>query len=263
MDEYLSVRKILVEEWENKITFVDRLKEKYEPLYEKIANHPFLVEIEKGKLPLEKFLVFAKQNQYYISEVRAAASVGAARAATDSERRIMLGLTQIAPLELSEYSFGKLAVAAGVPIGEIKSILEDSDFPLPATRAYTDFMYKEFATKPAGVALASFISCPWTYASVDIGGLSCGKIFAKALNEHYGIDKEATDKYIFDYEIKSLAPGIKAMKDALNKAAEEASPAMLKILESNFRRDIEFEYMFWDMAYKHEPNKNREFGSYF
>ncbi len=259
-----NTREVLVDEWENKSTFVDQLREKYDHLFQKIAEHPFLLEIEEGKLPLEKFLFYAKQNEYYISELRSAASAGAARATTDSERRIMMMIVSMFPLELSEYCFGKLSVAAGVPDEEIKAILEDPDFPLPATRAYTDFMYKEFATKPAGVATASFITCPWTYSSVDIGGLSCGKTFAKALHDHYGVDKKITEEYIEHYETdEDFAIGIKALKDAVNKDAEEGNDKMRNILESNFKRDVEYEYMFWEMAYKHNPGKEREFGSYF
>jgi thiaminase len=56
---------------------------------------------------------------------------------------------------------------------------------------------------------------------------------------------------------------MKALKDAVNKAAEEENSKMRNIIESNFRRDVEYEYMFWDMAYKHDPDKKRSFGAYF
>jgi thiaminase/transcriptional activator TenA len=259
-----SIREILVDEWENKLTFVDQLREKYDYLYQKIVKHPFLIDIEKGKLPLKKFLAYAKQNEYYISELRAAAGAGAARAATDSERRIMIAIQQIFPLDVAEYSFGKLAVEAGIPGNEIRNILEDPDFPLPATRAYTDFMYKEFATKPAGVAIAGFISCPWSYSSTEIGGISCAKTFAQALYKHYGLKKEIADKYTYDYESWDLHDtAIKALKDAVNKTATEGDSKTKLMIESNFKRDVEYEYMFWDMAYKHDPDKTRRFGAYF
>ncbi len=259
-----DIKKILIEEWENRSTFVDKLRDKYDNLWQKLENHPFLVEIAKGKLPMKKFLAYGKENQYYISELRAAAGAGAMRATSDSERQIMIAIQHLFPLDLADYSFGQLAIAAGIPEKEIKAILDDPDFPLPATRAYTDYMFKEFATKPAGIAIASWITCPWTYSAKEIGGLSCAKTFSQALAKHYGLDKKVADKYTYDYEDwDKHNMGIKALKDTVNNFAKDASPSMLRILESNFRRDIEFEYMFWDMAYRHDPDKKRKFGDYF
>ena len=55
----------LKNEFENPTTWLDKLRMEFDDQWKKIDEHPFLVKIENGTLPREKYKTYAIQNFYY------------------------------------------------------------------------------------------------------------------------------------------------------------------------------------------------------
>jgi len=259
-----NLRVKLRNEWKNKSTFIDKLTKEYDYLHKKIDKHPFFLEIEKGKLPLEKFQAYAIQNEYYIANFYQCVTAGAAHASSYKDAVDMLSLIAGLPTKASEFSFAKLILAAGITQKQLMDAEFNPSVPLPAARAYGDSMYRAFTSKIPAIAIASFIACPWTYSRREIGGLDLGERFATALADHYGVNREKAEKYSYDEGYAEWHDKlVNKMKEMVNNPTKKADKETLNEIRDTYRRNLEYEYMFWDMAYRREPRKERKIGSYF
>jgi|GEM_PF-2018640 len=261
-----ELAKELKEEWENKLTFLDRLREEKEiaRIVDKIDNHPFVTEIEDGTLPIEKWKTYIIQNQAYISRIVKTWPSGVAPAIGRKNAKRMFALSQQIPFDVSEHSFWQMALDAGFTNEQLRAAEEDPDVAFPAGRAYADFMAAEWATGHSAAAIASYIACPWTYTRREIGGLDLTERVFKGLVKHYGVNKKWAYQFIYEEGYAEWHDvHVKIGKEIVNEAYESGDKNLIHTIRSNFKRNCEQEFMFWNAPYKHDPSKEREIGSYY
>ena len=240
----------LVEEYRTGKGFADKLRREFDYIYKKIENHPFLVEIEKGKLPLEKIRKYAIQNTFYVYHDKQILGVAMAHSSPISNVVIFQRLIQLFPYSLDRSYFRKIMKEVGFRDKELDESVENPSVPSYASRAYVDYMFNMFSTESPGVMMASFISCPWTYTEREFGGCGCARRIAEGLGKFYGASKENVEGYTLEEGFSEWhMQFLKICKEIINSDAR-TSPEVQNRIRYAFRRGAQHEYLFWDQAYR-------------
>ncbi len=259
--ETANLRKTLVDQYLRCETVADRLRMEFDHIWREIDKHPFLLEIEKGKLPVEKYRTYALQNYIYFLEFFRNTGLAASKARTLTAALEFRNRTVAKTSEYEKY----IAVIrqVGITDAEISQVTVDPTIPLPAARAYTDYQYKIYSTGSPGEMAAAVLPCAWSYSPRDRGGLDCAMRVARGLSDHYGVDKRVALSYgnYADEEVEMR--GIVSLKRAISEEVEREGQDAAKRIRDVFRRSSEYEYVWWELAYRHEPGKERKVGSFF
>jgi thiaminase (transcriptional activator TenA) len=241
----------LIEEHSKTKGFADHMRHEFNDLWNSIDRHPFLVEVEQGKLPIEKYRAYAIQNYFYIVEDRRCLGAAISHARPAYYATIFARLLQLLPPFGSEnHVFVKIAKAAGVKDTEFARSVTDPSIIMPGSQAYVDYMFKMFSTATPGIAVSSFIVCPWSYSERVFGGIDCAKRVAGGLVRSGSVSPEVSNAYTLeegfsDWHMRLM----RILKDIINDEAEN-HPELRDPMRDAFRRNSELEYTFWDQAYK-------------
>ncbi len=157
----------LVNQYKNQEGFIDKLRYEYDYIFKKIDEHPFLVEIEKGKLPIEKYKTYAIQNYFYFNEWFRCCGAAASKATTISETLMFKKWMSDTNPEYDK--FVALIKAAGINNKQLKEVEVNPAIPLPAARAYVDYQFKIYSTASAGEMAAAILPCAWSYSPREFG----------------------------------------------------------------------------------------------
>ena len=197
------------------------------PIWEAIHRHPFLLELQAGTLPLEKFRFFLAQDWHYLDAFARTVGLllGRARATPDLERLSPRLLTPVEkPLHRKLFDLAGLTeeAVAAAPIA-------------PTNRAYMNHMLTAAALGSPGEAIAALLPCPWTYDEI-------GRRLPAVSHPVYG-------EWAAFYREGFLRESVSAWRSLLDEAAAEAGPFERERLREAFLTSSRYEYAFWEMAY--------------
>jgi thiaminase/transcriptional activator TenA len=211
------------------------LRREANPIWERILVHPFLTEMAKGTLPLNKFQYYLKQDHSYLFDYSRFLGLAASRCET---------LEQVfffSEILSSEFHFEiemqrTLANKVGLNPMELAATKM-----APTTKAYTSFLLKVAATEGIGEIVAAMSPCPLTYAEIGETMIlkDAEKVPAYACWLASYRSKEALEVCI----------GIRQMIDSLGASA---TISQRQRMLQNFLDASRYEYLFWDMAYNME-----------
>jgi len=209
---------------------VDRLRKDAHAIWEKIIEHPFVVELVKGNLPLEKFKFYLLQDyQYLITAIKNFGIIASRAPSVEGMREVIDILNLEAKSEFDGYKefLGRLGFTL-----QNASEIE----PISVSVSYSSFLLSTSSLKSYAEAITSVLPCFWSYAEIadhHRESLSTNKNqLYKDWGEVYG-----TDSYL------SLVEKIKIL---VNKAGEGLAYEKLKTV---FIVASRYEYMFWDAVY--------------
>ena len=241
--------------------FADTLRSNADPIWRRIDSHPFLVELENGKLPIEKYRTYAIQNYFYFAESFRSKSAAAVRAPTTAGALIFRDWASYIGHEFEKYL--ALLRAVGLTEERLKQATTDPTVPLPAARAYVDYVFKVYSTGSMGEIAACILPCAWSYSPRQIGGLGCPLRIAKGLADHYGVDRGTALSYGTYSAQKPHLLYLLSLKNYVTEEVKRESRETIDRIRDVFRRCSEYEYMWWDLAYRHDVQKDREIGAYY
>jgi thiaminase len=198
------------------------------PLNEKILNHPYIIDAEKGILPLAKIKAFASNQYYIISHDAKSLSLMLSRTTNPEELKLFEKLAK-GDLE-GFHCILKMAETLGFTIQE----LENLD-PVPNAVAYTHYLcaLAQFAS-PGEQAMALI-------ANLSVWGLNCGRL-SKALREKYQI-KETSFLDLFAGSTKKLVAEALQIIEGYLPEKERSMRRVVKLIQA-------YELMFWDGLYR-------------
>lgn len=210
------------------MSLLKEVRDSLAPLNEKILDHPYIAEAEKGMLHLDKIKAFVA-NQYYtvshdIKSLALMLSRSMAKRDADFFKNILNG--DMEGLRL----LAKLAESLGLSVQELEDY---SAIPETATYAHYLAALACFAL-PGEQAMALIVNLP-------VWGSNCGKL-SKALRERYDID-ETGFLDIF------TSPMEEAEKKAL-QVMEEYLPVRREHMKRAARLIQAYELMFWNGIYE-------------
>ena len=216
------------------MSFSKSLKQKAIKVWEDGYNHPFVQELGAGTLEKEKFKFYLLQDYLYLLEYAKVFAMAMTKA--DDEK--MLGnLSAITKATLvDEMKLHHLYMKEfGISDEEVKNV-RASLF----NRTYTANMLATSLKGDLAHTLATVFPCAWTYCD-----------YGKRLKEQYKdtLENNFYKSWIDTYSGADFEESFEWFYDALDELVANKSEAEKKVVEDIFISSVEFEYMFWDMAY--------------
>lgn len=216
------------------MSFAKSLKAQTIDVWDACYNHPFVQEIGRGVLPHDVFVFYLKQDYKYLLEYAKVFALGVTR--TYNEQIMAnLSLTQSAVLHEME-GHRQYMLSHGISLEEANAT-KSSLF----NKAYTANMMTEGFNGGLVELMATVLPCAWTYGDF---ALRLKADFAHTLaNNPY---KNWIEAYAGEEYQSSFQWFFPAMDELCRDRTERELDAIVDI----FRTSVEFEYLFWDMAYK-------------
>ena len=207
--------------------FTQSLWEETENIYQKIINHPLIIELASGELDIKKFHYYIQQDELYIKDYSKALSFLAGKAPDSEKMNILLTFAKDGYLiehELHEHFFKKY----DIPRTKIKE---------PACLSYSCFLLSSILTESYEVGLSSLLPCFWIYREVGL------HIFKNSKqNNKY---KAWIETYAGDEFRKQVEEMLRLTEDASKNANTDTKEKMMQA----FFYSTQLEYRFWDAAY--------------
>jgi thiaminase (transcriptional activator TenA) len=211
------------------------LRDQSDRIWAGLHAHPFLSELARGVLPLEKFRFFVEQDIMYLPDFARCIATGAAKSATEAELGFFAKqLDSTINLELpNQYrvldQVRRLGAAdRGGALGKA-----------PANVAYTGFMLGVAAQGGPLEIMAAILPCAWSYAEI------AGRL-AEEIADH-PVYRDWIGFYTTD-EVLGL---VRQMRQSFDEMAAQAGPGprIRRRLAEIFTTSSRLEGAFWDMAY--------------
>lgn len=219
------------------MSFSRSLKERSLKVWEEGYNHPFVQELGKGTLSQDKFQFYLLQDYHYLLQY---AKVFALAAVKSPNEELITRFTTIQYQTLTEEL--ELHRQYMKEFGITEEDLNNTEVSL-YNRTYTANMLAVGQTGDLAGVLATVFPCAWTYAD-----------YATRLKDEYANELEGNffKSWIETYASAEFTESFEWFYDTLDELCENKSGAELKEVERIFVSSVEFEYLFWDMAYKKE-----------
>lgn len=184
----------------------------------KILAHPFVQGLGDGSLPVASFKSYVAQDAYFLD---AFARAYAFCLAHGTSREDLFGFSELIAGVLDELKLHKSYT-------EKLQVSLDDVTPLPATRAYTEFLLQAARQGQLGETIAGMTPCMRLYAFL-------GRELAK---------KNVAPAYA-DWVKTYSDPGFEALAVRLEKLLDQHAVDS-PVVRANYRRAMELEYGFFD-----------------
>jgi thiaminase (transcriptional activator TenA) len=211
------------------------LRDRSDRVWARLHAHPFLRELARGVLPLEKFRFFIEQDVLYLPEYARCIAMGAAKSATDAELGFFgRQLDGTLNLELPNqyrvlHQVCQLGAAdRGGGLGKA-----------PANVAYSSFLLGVAGRGGPLEIMAAILPCAWSY--VEIAGRLADEI----------ADHPVYADWVGFYLTEEVSGLVRQMRERFDEMAMQAGPGpeLTQRLAEVFTTSSRLEGAFWDMAY--------------
>ncbi|WP_026694119.1 thiaminase II [Peribacillus kribbensis] len=215
--------------------FTDILFEKVNEIWQKTHQHPFVVGMGTGELPVKSFIRYMKQDYVFLIDYSKLFALGAVKA---KDIETMAAFAKL----LHETLHGEMDLHRQYAerFGITNQQLEETK-PLPVNLAYTRYMLNVAQNGSLEELISALLPCMWSYWEI-------GKMLAEMYpgSKEHPLYGEWIKMYSSD-EFGSLATWLIDLLDQLTDGKPDRE---LEVLEGHFLTTSRFEYMFWDMVYR-------------
>lgn len=211
----------------NKTIFSKELWKDSQPIYSKILEHPFILELAEGTLAKDQFIYYLQQDSLYL--------IGFARSLAFIATRLD------EPSEIVSF----LKFALGAMIGE-RELHEDyfkhyqivpSNKKNDACAAYTDYLISLATTQSVEIAVAAVMPCFWVYHEVG------ANILANSVNNN------PYEKWIKNYANEEFSLLVNNALEIAERMYDLAQPHIRQSMKKAAQQSVHLEWQFWDNAY--------------
>jgi thiaminase/transcriptional activator TenA len=216
------------------MSLTERLREDADFIWKKIFEHPFVIELYDGTLPLEKFKYYIIQDYNYLIEISRCFSIISSK----SDFTIAKYALQMAYMDMTTEmdNYMKLLGELGLDFKDVVKIE-----PAPTNFAYMNFLIRICSLGSPIEGLVALLPCFWTYK--EIAEYNKGRL----VHNTNTIYKSWANTYLSS-EYENLVNMLKNIIDA-------SSYTDYDNLKRIFILASKYEYMFWEMAYTMEKWK--------
>jgi thiaminase (transcriptional activator TenA) len=216
------------------VRFIDEARAETSRLRQAIHDMPFNQELAAGTLRHDRFQHYLIQDSLYLTDYARALSALAAKAPRAAT------IVQFNQAASGAVLFEQAMQRDYLSVFGIDAAAMAAAEASPTCLAYTSFMLAEALTGSYESLLAAVLPCFSIYAEVGRG------IAAVAATDN------PFQHWIDTYASREFQGSVAAAEAAAETAAAFASPALRRRMLDLFRRSVEFEWMFWDAAYRLE-----------
>jgi len=216
-------------------TFSSRLRAQCDRVWAGLHAHPFLGELARGTLPLDRFRFFIEQDLLYLPAFARCMAMGAAKSASDADLEFFT--RQLDGIIRLEIPSNRRLLDQVISLGAQDR--GGSQGMAPANVAYTSFL---LATAAAGGPLeitAAILPCSWSYIEIAAG-----------LKDEIA-DHPVYSDWVAFYLQEEEADLVMNMRETFDDMTRDGaiSDDKRKQLAEIFTMSSRLEGMFWDMAY--------------
>ena len=216
--------------------FSDELRQRAASTWDKEKAHPFVTGIGDGSLDLDKFRYYMRQDYVFLIEFCRAISLAVAKARTlDDMGWFARMIHETLNMEMALH----VSFCADFGISEEELL---NTYPSPTTWAYTRHMINTAHQGTVGETAAVILPCSWGYAEIG------QTLYAKGTPA----DQPLYTRWIETYNSQEFADIADWLRGFVDKHAETAGSSELKAMERAFAISSQYEYMFWDAAWRME-----------
>ncbi len=201
-------------------------------IWQKIFNHPFVVELFSGTLPMEKFKYYIIQDYNYLITMYRCFSLIASKADYELARKALELAYIEATTEMANY--GKLLRRLGLRLEDVMNVE-----PAPTNTAYMNYLTTTCVLNPPIYGMVAMLPCFWSYAEI---AEKHRERLANNTNELY---VEWAKTYVTE-EYVQLVNDLRRVVDESGDLSDKNKLKRIFITASKY------EYLFWDMSYKME-----------
>ncbi len=208
----------------------ERLRRDADNIWKRVIEHPFVVELYGGVLPIDKFKFYILQDyNYLISAIKNLSIISSKADSVDAMRELIeiLHLESVSEFEGYEEFLRKL----GYTIDDAVNVE-----PTPMNVSYVSFLLSTSSLKSYVESIASVLPCFWSYA--EIAEYHKDKL-RKNGNRLY---VEWASVYLSEPYLNL----VEKIKKLVDNAGKEAPYEKLKM---TFITASRYEYMYWDSIY--------------
>jgi thiaminase (transcriptional activator TenA) len=215
--------------------FTARLRDQCDRIWAGLHAHPFLGELTRGTLPLDKFRFFIEQDLLFLPEFARCMATGAAKSTSEAELGFFA--KQVDGIIRLEIPSNRRLLEQVISLGA-----QDRGGSLgmaPANVAYTSFL---LATAAGGGPLeitAAILPCSWSYIEIARG-------LKDELAEH-PVYSDWVGFYLQDEEA-DLVQNMRETFDDMTREGTISEVGRQRLAEI-FMMSSRLEGMFWEMAY--------------
>ncbi len=219
------------------MSFSRTLKDQSKSIWEDGYHHPFLQEMGKGTLDKEAFKFYLLQDYLYLIEYAKIFALGAVKA---KEEKLMTSFTVIQhnilykEMDLHRNYMKEFGITP-----------EEANTAKPSlfNKAYTSNMMAVAQTGDVAEIIAVIFPCAWTYYD-----------YAVRIKEQYRNSLEGNfyKPWIETYASNEFGESFEWFYDTLDELCKDKTQEQRGRIVDIFRTSVEFEYLFWDMAYKRQ-----------
>ncbi|WP_223587717.1 thiaminase II [Neobacillus bataviensis] len=215
--------------------FSQRLYQKVEDIWKKTHQHPFVVGMGTGELPVESFIRYMKQDYVFLIDYSKLFALGVVRA---GDLETMAAFAKL----LNETLHGEMELHRQYAerFGITHQQLEETK-PTPINLAYTRYMLNVAQNGSLEELIAALLPCMWSYWEIS-----------KMLADNYpnSINHYQYGDWVKMYSSSEFGELASWLINLLDAYADGKPERELAILEEHFLTTSRFEYMFWDMVYE-------------
>ncbi len=218
------------------MSFSATLRERAAHIWDAEKQHPFVVGVGDGTLPMERFKYYMRQDYLFLVDFCRAIALASAKASTvDDMAWFARLLHETLNTEMSLHI--GFCEEFGITERELKSTQ-----PSPTTHAYTRHLVESAYSGGVGEAAVVILPCSWGYAEI-------GRML-----EDRGAPRQQPlyRRWIEMYSSAEFAGLAEWLRSFVDRTAEEGGEALRRRMEELFLRSSRYEYMFWDAAYRME-----------
>ncbi len=216
------------------MSFTDSVWAEAGKLRQAIKDLAFNSELAAGTLPVAKFQFYIMQDSIYLEAYSRALSLASAKAPDTDQMLEFAGAATVA-----------IQVERALHAGFFKDFGIDhaaraKTEASPTCLNYTNFLLTTATTGSYAELVAGILPCFWVYWEV---GNHIASIATRP---------NPYDKWINTYADKNFGDATQRVIDITNKIAASEDAATVEKMRRAFLRCTQFEWMFWDSAYKQE-----------
>lgn len=216
--------------------FCELVWKRTEALQQAILDHPFIRELADGSLSRDRFAFYMVQDQRYLTGFSQTLAVASAKASDPDDAIFFAGSAQTALVVEREMHAGYLA-----RFGLAESDIAGIETSLSA-QAYVSYLHSIALTRSYPVLVAGALPCFWIYQYV--GEQIIGRV-SDVANHPYG-------QWISTYADEAFSTSVQKARDIVDRAAAGADPQTVTDMGDAFVRACEYEWLFWDSAWRTE-----------
>ena len=215
--------------------FTDRLRQKAAEIWEAQHQHPFVRGIGDGRLDLEKFKFWLRQDYVFLVEYARLLGLAAARSPDVETMTRFAGLLK-ETLETEMSLHRGYADEFGISREEL-----EREQPAPTTQAYTDFLLRVAAMGDFAALAAALLPCMWSFSEIG-----------QRLATQTAPNNKRYARWIDMYSSRGFADLAEWCRGLLDNLAAGLRERELEKLEKVFLTSSRYEWQFWEMAWRME-----------